>query len=108
MDSIELLEPLLQGGIRNTNFFNGRLLSAEDLRTEQTAARRQRAQVGRAVGAGVVAGLEVSRGDASAAASVNVAAGLALNETGQALELPTAMQVALVREQPATSAAAEL
>lgn len=109
MDRIELLEPLLQGGIRNTNFFNGRLLSAEDLRTEQTAARRQRAQLGRAAGAGVVAGLEVTRGDAGGgAATVNVAAGLAVNEAGQALELPGAMQVALVRAPQAAGGPAEL
>ncbi len=109
MDRIELLEPLLQGGIRNTNFFNGRLLSAEDLRTEQTAARQQRQQLGRAAGAGIVWGLTVERGDTAGGATVvNVAAGLALNETGQALALPTAMQVALVRERDAASTAAGL
>jgi hypothetical protein len=105
MDQIELLEPFLQGGIRNTNFFNGRLLSAEDLRTEQAASRQQRAQLGRAVGAGVVSGLDVEAGapdeKTSATTVLNVSAGLALNERGQALELPQEMQVALVRAQDA-------
>ena len=35
--SLELLEPMLRGGIRNTHFFNGRLLTADDLRAEQAA-----------------------------------------------------------------------
>jgi len=30
MSAMELLEPVLKGGIRSINFFNGRLLSAED------------------------------------------------------------------------------
>jgi len=110
MDQIELLEPLLDGGIRNTNFFNGRLLSAEDLRTEQAAGRRQRAQLGRAIGAGVVTGLGVEAGTpiSGTATVVNVSAGLAINEQGQTLELPTAMQVALVPAQDVASTEAGL
>src|ERR1044072_1835840 len=61
MNRVDLLEPLLEGGIANTNFFNGRLLSAEDLRAEQKASRQQRSQLGLAIGAGVVDGLWVER-----------------------------------------------
>lgn len=100
MNRVDLLEPLLDGGIANTNFFNGRLLSAEDLRAEQKASRQQRSQIGRAIGAGVVDGLWVERGASAGgelAAVLKVSAGLALNSLGQPLALPTETEVALVR-----------
>jgi hypothetical protein len=113
MGRIELLQPFLEGGIRNTNFFNGRLLSAEDLRQEQQANRERDAQIARAVGAGVVSGLEVERAPQSGGsgltnAVVQVRAGLALNENGQSLSLPLDTEVALVRELEAVNAEAGL
>lgn len=103
MERIELLEPFFRDGILNTNFFNGRLLSAEDLRTEQEAARTRAAQLGRAAGAGVVAGLRVARvsvagpaGDPKRAV-VSVSAGLGVNRAGQLLSLSVAAEVALLR-----------
>ena len=51
--SIELLQPLLEDGIRNVNFFNGRLLSAEDMRAEQVASRLQHQLLGQAIGEGI-------------------------------------------------------
>lgn len=114
MGRIELLEPLFQGGLRNTNFFNGRLLSAEDLHTEQEAARAQAARLGKAVGAGVVSGLRVSP-VASASppgsltrAVVRVSAGLAVNRAGQSFSLPVETEVALVRERDTAGAEAGL
>jgi hypothetical protein len=102
MGRIELLQPLLEGGIRNTNFFNGRLLSAEDLRQEQQANRERDAQLARAVGAGVVYGLQVERAEQKSGggltnAVVKVSEGLALNDNGQSLALPANTEVALVR-----------
>jgi hypothetical protein len=104
MSRVELLEPLFDGGVRNTNFFNGRLLSAEDLRTEQESVRERLAHVGRAAGEGVVTGLWVEKvpsgsppGDASHAV-VSVSAGLAVSRNGQAISLPTDTEVALVSE----------
>jgi hypothetical protein len=104
MSRVELLEPLFDGGVRNTNFFNGRLLSAEDLRTEQESVRERLAHVGRAAGAGVVSGLWVEKvpsgsppGDASHAV-VSVSAGLAVSRNGQAISLPLDTEVALVSE----------
>jgi hypothetical protein len=113
MGRIELLQPFLEGGIRNTNFFNGRLLSAEDLRQEQQANRERDTQLARAVGAGVVHGLEVARAPQSGGggltnAVVRVRAGLALNESGVALSLPLDTEVALVRELEAVNAEAGL
>ena len=113
MGRIELLQPFLEGGIRNTNFFNGRLLSAEDLRREQQANREREAQLARAIGTGIVHGLEVERAPQSGGggltnAVVRVSAGLALNGNGQSLSLPLDTEVALVRELEAVDAEAGL
>jgi hypothetical protein len=103
MGRVELLEPILADGIFNANFFNGRLLSAEDLRTEQDSVRARLSQVGRAAGTGVVAGLWVDSVTTSATAGstagavVSVSAGLAVNRAGQTLTLPDDTEVALVR-----------
>lgn len=59
MPVTELFEPVVENGIRLTNFFNGRVLTAEDLKREQDAARGQRRQLARAVGEGVLRGFEV-------------------------------------------------
>jgi hypothetical protein len=98
--SKQLYEPILDNGIRNVHFFNGRLLTADDLKDEQVAARRQHTQLGRAAGEGVVEGLEVllmSEGSATASPVVLVTKGLALNRSGYALSLPGNEEVALVR-----------
>jgi hypothetical protein len=98
--SKQLQEPILDRGIRNTNFFNGRLLTAKDLQTEQEAGRLQRRQLGVSVGEGVARGLEVvleSAGTTTERPVVVVTKGLALNRKGQALELPDDERVALVR-----------
>jgi hypothetical protein len=113
MGRIELLQPLLEGGIRNPNFFNGRLLSAEDLRQEQQANRERDMQLAKAVGAGVVYGLQVERvkqkeGGGLTNAVVEVREGLALNDNGQSLALPVNTEVALVRELETVSAEAGL
>ncbi len=106
MSKISLLEPLLDKGIRNTNFFNGRLLSAEDLRAEQQASREHDGQLGRAIGEGIAYGLEVQKKPASspaagtAEAMVTVSEGLAINRLGQTLSLATDTEVALVRGNP--------
>ena len=99
MSAVDLLAPVLADGIHLNNFFNGRLLSAEDLRAEQAANRAQHTQLGRALGAGVVDGLTV-RPLAPAPGQgprVAVAKGLALNRRGQALALPEDVEVRLVR-----------
>ncbi|MCA1612874.1 MAG: hypothetical protein LC800_01725 [Acidobacteria bacterium] len=104
MSRFELLEPFLEDGILNTNFFNGRLLSAEDLRTEQQAALKRAAHLGAAVGAGVARGLRVGQVPPTSppgtltSAAVTVSKGLGLNAAGQTLWLPADAEVKLVRE----------
>ena len=106
MSELQTQHPLgapvvLERAIRNANFFNGRVLTARDMQDEQTANRRQHRQLGRAVGAGVVSGLEVRVASAGGPATTPVLAvtgGLALNREGQAVELPVSeVHVALSR-----------
>jgi hypothetical protein len=100
MDSqIALQQPILDGGIRSINFFNGRLLSARDLTREQSAYREADRRLGQAIGEGIAYGLEVSKSlnSTEAAPAVTVEAGLAVNRTGQTLMLSGKTEVALVR-----------
>ena len=102
MDVAQVLEPVLNGAIRDTNFFNGRILTADDLRTMQIASRLQDAQLGRVLGDGVAFGLEVrlSRTTASTAQRpvVRVTKGLAINRRGEVLELANDLDLALIRD----------
>ncbi len=61
MKSTELLKPILEGGVRSINFFNGRMLSGEDLTREQAAQREWLGRLGRLCGGGVASGLGASR-----------------------------------------------
>jgi hypothetical protein len=86
MSSVDLYTKFTKGGILNTNFFNGRLLVAEDLTALQTAGAQQRQQLARALGDGVAYGLQVSLAPSSTpnAPVVRVTKGLAFNRNGQA------------------------
>ncbi|HEY0365925.1 MAG TPA: hypothetical protein VGC73_05580, partial [Pyrinomonadaceae bacterium] len=100
MDSqISLQQPILDGGIRSINFFNGRLLSARDLTREQSANREAERRLGQAIGEGIAYGLEVSKSSASTQQSpvVTIEPGLAISRTGQTLMLAAKTEVALVR-----------
>jgi hypothetical protein len=103
----QLCEPVLDGAIRNTNFFNGRILTAEDLSDQQLAERRHRQHLGQTIGSGVVRGLEITlRGTGAlgrTAPAVRVSAGLALTPRGDALEVSTSIDVVLARQEPAAS-----
>lgn len=97
---IDLDTAFLDDGIRSTNFFNGRLLSAEDLTQEQQARKEALKQFGRAIGEGVAYGLEVEAiigGSSATDPVVTVKPGLALNREGRALELLQEVNVALLR-----------
>jgi len=99
--SKHLDEPILDRGILNTNFFNGRLLTAEDLKVDQKANRQQHQQLGQAIGEGVITGLEVrllSPGSVSSLPLVMVSKGMALNRSGNVLSLPDDEQVTLTRK----------
>lgn len=85
-----LLESYLDNGIRSTHFFNGRILDAAALRTDQTAVRDHFRQFGSALGAGVAWGFEVKiekPGTDREAPQVTVSEGVAINRAGQVVEL---------------------
>src|SRR5689334_7951386 len=108
MSATRLDTPFLDGGIRSTNFFNGRLLSREDMHREQAAERAIHERLGRALGAGVVHGFEVTAqaigGSSITDPVVTVRAGLAVNRHGQTVALDRDVDVSLLK--PATAPAA--
>lgn len=97
--SISLSNPYLEkNAIRAPNFFNGRLLSAEDLSAERAASRRMLTQLGRATGHGIANGLEVTGAIGGSTVTdpvVTVSAGLAINREGEAIELNQSVEVSL-------------
>ncbi len=100
MSAANLQSPILEGGIRSIKFFNGRLLSGEDLSQEQIANREGRRRLGQASGDGVAFGLEVSEragGSPPTSPTVTVTKGLAVNRQGQTLMLTEDTDVSLVR-----------
>jgi hypothetical protein len=98
MSPVQLESPVLAGGIRSVNYFNGRLLSAEDLTREQAALYEQRRRIGLALGEGIVGGLEVAEThgvSTPAQPVVTVRPGLAVNRNGHVVTLPNRVDVAL-------------
>ena len=102
MPKTSVFEPLFDAGLQSINFFNGRLLSAEDLKTEKTAARDERRRLGRAIGDGVAEGLEVRDADVSSKdnPTVTVTGGLAINRLGETIWLPSETDVSLLTVRP--------
>jgi hypothetical protein len=95
-----LLTPIVNDRTRSVNFFNGRLLTGEDLTAEQQANRVAHSLLGQAVGAGVAYGFEVSESAAlSQVASpvLSVTRGLAINSNGGTLLLDNDTDISLVR-----------
>jgi hypothetical protein len=97
--------------IQSIVFFNGRLLSGEDLSQEQIAVQQRLCRLGESVGCGIVCGLEVglkpaAAGDAEAKSkpTLTVKKGLALNQCGQTVRLGADVEVRLVRSRDAGAA----
>nr|HET6903977.1 hypothetical protein [Ktedonobacteraceae bacterium] len=98
MNSIGTQQPLSGGGTRSVNFFNGRVLSGEDLSNEQATNLEEHKRLGLAIGEGIVSGLEVVLSPADkqkAAPTLRVHAGVAINRQGQTLVLPGNTDVVL-------------
>lgn len=93
----ELMEPVVADGVRLTHFFNGRTLTAEDLKREQDAARDRHRGLAGTVGEGVVRGFEVSITRRSLPApAVRITAGLAFNRDGDPVALPRDVELRLI------------
>jgi hypothetical protein len=85
-------------GLTWVNFFNGRLLTGDDLSSEQDSGYAARSQLGVAGGAGVVSGLSVMAGPSSSNATptVQVSSGLAVNGLGKPLKVDASVELSLL------------
>jgi hypothetical protein len=109
--AVNLFTPIVNTRTRSVNFFNGRLLSGEDLTTEHQSNRAARALLGKAIGSGVVSGFEVSESTTSSTVQAPVLAvtkGLALNRNGGSLLLDMDVEIALTRPTTSTTASSTL
>src|SRR6185437_16904805 len=97
MSSTDLLTPIVDGAIKSIKFFNGRMLTGEDLTQEQKANREARDRLGRATGDGVAYGLEVTVSPTTTSPTVTVQPGLAVNRHGKALALHAPVDVSLAQ-----------
>jgi len=93
------LKTAIRGTVRRLNFYNGRLLTAEDLGAEQATCEAERHQLARILGEGVATGLEVAEHRDSTVAKpvVTVAPGLAVTPSGKIVELTQAVDLQLLR-----------
>jgi hypothetical protein len=112
MSTIHLEEPLTAGGIQAINFFNGRLLSGEDLTHEQAMNLLAQRRLGQTIGTGGVAfGLEVEKNASQSTASnpiLTIKRGLALNREGQTLWVQNDVDLAIVRSSESAAASAKV
>ncbi|MEM6253940.1 MAG: hypothetical protein AAF821_13555 [Cyanobacteria bacterium P01_D01_bin.156] len=92
----QFLDAVFTDGIQHPNFFNGRILTASDLRDEQAANLQRSRYLGQAVGSGVAYGLQVTGGQTA----LSITAGLAINRRGDGLCLPAVTTVELVLTEP--------
>ncbi len=86
----QLQTAITDSGISSTNFFNGQLLSGEDLTREQSANQKARQLLGKALGDGVAYGLDVSYKPELSGPNktvVHVKGGLAINREGRIVEI---------------------
>ncbi|MFL5625163.1 MAG: hypothetical protein ACJ788_06145, partial [Ktedonobacteraceae bacterium] len=93
MSNSQFLDTDFNGGLQAPHYFNGRLLTAEDLKTDQDAVLTRQSWLGKASGYGIIDGFMVSKVDNT---SLRVSAGLGLNHQGQVIHLPGDITLHLV------------
>ncbi|NIJ18778.1 hypothetical protein FHS95_000447 [Sphingomonas naasensis] len=99
-DFVALQEPFGEDAIRTVNFFNGRLLTGNDMGREQAARREADARIGLALGDGIANGLQVVfKGNIAPGGrpAAEVQPGAAVNQEGVVLCLKHKVQLALDR-----------
>jgi hypothetical protein len=110
MSTIHLEEPLTAGGIQAVNFFNGRLISGEDLTHEQAMNLLGQRRLGQTIGTGVAFGLEVEKNEGQTASNplLSVKHGLAVNAEGQTLWVQNDIELAIVRSSESAAASGKV
>lgn len=101
---VPLQRPYLKGGIQRVSWWNGRVLTAEDMRDLQMAVDGSDRQLGEVVGEGVARGFVVTREPDGTA--VRVTPGRAVNRAGEVLALDNPLRVPLVAPDPRPEAVA--
>jgi hypothetical protein len=102
-----LHEAILDDALSYTSYFNGRLLSGEDLARDQRANREARRRLTQAVGEGVAFGLEVFETPGVSTATsptVSIASGVAVSPNGHVLSLRSGTDIRLVGGAATTAA----
>src|SRR5262245_66274900 len=97
-----LSESIFDPDVRRINFFNGRLLSGEDLSREQAANEQGRRRLGRAIGDGIAYGLEVAPtpgSDRVRQPVISITPGLAISRRGDTLLLADPVDISLRSEE---------
>ena len=100
MSNSQFLDTNFNGGLQAPHYFNGRLLTAEDLQTDQAAVLTREGWLGKASGYGVIEGFIVSQVDNT---SLKVQAGLGLNRQGQVISLASDTTLQLVLQATSTA-----
>ena len=106
MSAVNLLTPILTGGIQNINFVNGRVLAAEDMTGERSATLQRQRLIGKCVGDGIASGFEVTLSSSSVAYGqqvVHITAGVAMNRNGDVLQLSADTDVTLTATFPSVT-----
>ena len=83
---------------RRPNYFDGRLITAADLRQDQEYHRGMRYLQNRALGWGIVEGLDVS----ATAAGITISTGFAIDVLGREIENPEVVLIKVVIAEPST------
>ncbi len=108
-NQLKLQQPITNGSLRVTNFFNGRLVTGADMTREQIARREAVARLGLATGEGILEGLFVEKNaSAQSAPIVDVSAGLAVNRCGQVLYLSQDTSINLLQRLGTTDQASNI
>lgn len=102
-----LLDTNYNGGLQETHYFDGRLLTADAFKADQDAVQTRLNWLGSAAGAGVIHGLVVSKVQ-TGGTKVAITQGLGVNFAGRILRLPGDLSLDLgMKAMPAVSTAGQ-
>jgi len=87
---------VLDGLRRRPRYFDGRFLTGADLARDQDYIRQRQADLARASGSGVVAGLEVSLADSAGGETIVIAPGHGVTPSGAIVGVTTRREIALL------------